>query len=47
MEAAVKATKNNKWWVGGASAVQILQSADVAIMTRGILMLVAGIVLWR
>ncbi len=45
VEAAVKATKNNKWWVGGASAVQILQSADVAIMTRGILMLVAGIVL--
>jgi pimeloyl-ACP methyl ester carboxylesterase/uncharacterized membrane protein HdeD (DUF308 family) len=45
VDAAVKATKNNKWWVGGASAVQILQSADVAIMTRGILMLVAGIVL--
>jgi uncharacterized membrane protein HdeD (DUF308 family) len=42
---AVKATKSNKWWVGGASAVQILQSADVAIMTRGIIMLIAGIVL--
>jgi uncharacterized membrane protein HdeD (DUF308 family) len=45
ISAAVKATKTNKWWVGGASAVQILQSADVAIMTRGIIMVVAGIAL--
>jgi pimeloyl-ACP methyl ester carboxylesterase/uncharacterized membrane protein HdeD (DUF308 family) len=43
--AAVKATKSNKWWIGGASAVKILQSADVAIMTRGIIMLLAGIAL--
>jgi pimeloyl-ACP methyl ester carboxylesterase/uncharacterized membrane protein HdeD (DUF308 family) len=45
VEAAVKATKTNKWWVGGASAVQILQSADVSIMTRGIIMLLGGIAL--
>jgi uncharacterized membrane protein HdeD (DUF308 family) len=45
VKAAVKATKSNKWWVGGASAVQILQSADVALMTRGLIMLIAGIVL--
>jgi uncharacterized membrane protein HdeD (DUF308 family) len=43
--AAIKATKSNKWWIGGASAVKILQSADVAIMTRGIIMLLAGIAL--
>jgi cis-3-alkyl-4-acyloxetan-2-one decarboxylase len=45
VKAAVKATKNNKWWIGGASALKILQSADVAIMTRGIIMLIAGITL--
>jgi hypothetical protein len=45
VNAAVKATKTNKWWIGGASAVQILQSADVSIMTRGIIMLIAGIAL--
>ena len=45
VKAAVKATKSNKWWVGGASAVQILQSADVALMTRGVIMLIAGIAL--
>ena len=45
VDAAVKATKNNKWWIGGASAVQILQSADVSIMTRGIVMLAAAIAL--
>jgi pimeloyl-ACP methyl ester carboxylesterase/uncharacterized membrane protein HdeD (DUF308 family) len=43
VSAAVKATKTNKWWVGGASAAQILQSADVSIMTRGVIMLLAGI----
>ncbi len=42
---AIKATKTNKWWVGGASAAQMLQSADVSIMTRGIIMLIAGIAL--
>ena len=45
VKAAIKATKSNKWWVGGASAVQILQSADVALMTRGLIMIVAGLVL--
>jgi pimeloyl-ACP methyl ester carboxylesterase/uncharacterized membrane protein HdeD (DUF308 family) len=45
IKAAVKATKTNKWWVGGASAVKILQSADVAIMTRGIIMVLAGFAL--
>lgn len=45
VKAAVKASKSNKWWVGGASAVQILQSADVALFTRGLLMIIAGIVI--
>ncbi len=43
VKTAVKATKSNKWWVGGASAVQIIKSADVALMTRGLIMLIAGI----
>jgi pimeloyl-ACP methyl ester carboxylesterase/uncharacterized membrane protein HdeD (DUF308 family) len=43
VDEAVKATKSNKWWIGGASAVQLLRSADLALAVRGLIMLVAGI----
>lgn len=45
VQTAVKASKTNKWWVGGASAVQLLQSADLTMLVRGVLMLIAGLAL--